>query len=411
MNTDDVVTLVHKGLPSGAALLAIDGLGGSGKSVLGAALADALGAQLVHVDDFYRPEGDEAPEGSGHGALFDLDRLRREVLEPLSRGREAALHRYDWESGQIVPGSVLAGGRLTIVEGVYSTRRDLRRYYDFSVWVDASETTRLRRGVERDGEEARGEWVDVWMPAERAYCADEQPAAHADLRLDADLDEGEPSYGLVGPGRGAGEVYHKWYYESGVWERTTWRGAVANKSVSDLWLYQELLCAHRPRAVIECGTGYGGSTLYFADVVSVLGLDCHVVSIDVSQDAVHDLVRHDPRVTLVHDSSTSESTEAMLTELRAQDGRPWFVILDSNHEAWHVEKELELFHRLGVSGDRIVVEDGNVGGRPVLPDFGPGPYEAVQAFLSTHGRYYDVDTASENKFGFTFAPGGFLVRR
>lgn len=411
MDIDDVVTLVRNRLPSGAALLAIDGLGGSGKSVLGAALADALGAQLVHVDDFFRPEGDEAQKGAGHGALFDLDRLRCEVLEPLFRGRDASPRRYDWGSGQIVPGPVLSGGCLTIVEGVYSTRRDLRRYFDFSVWVDAAEATRLRRGLERDGEEARGEWVDVWMPAERAYYADEQPAAHADLRLDADLEEGQPSYGLVGPGRGAGEIYHKWYYESGVWERTTWRGVVANKSISDLWLYQELLSAHLPRAVIECGTGYGGSALYFADVVSVLGLNCPVISIDVCQDAVHDMVRNDPRVTRVHDSSTSDSTEAMLKELRAQDGRPWFVILDSNHEAWHVEKELDLFHRLGVSGDRIVVEDGNVGGRPVLPDFGPGPYEAVQLFMSKYGRHYDVDSASEEKFGFTFAPGGFLVRR
>ena len=63
------------------------------------------------------------------------------------------------------------------------------------------------------------------------------------------------------------------------------------------------------------------------------------------------------------------------------------------------------------AGDYLVVEDSNLNGHPVVPDYGPGPFEAVEQFLAAHPGSYQPDEAREAKFGFTFAPGGFLVRR
>ena len=60
-------------------------------------------------------------------------------------------------------------------------------------------------------------------------------------------------------------------------------------------------------------------------------------------------------------------------------------------------------------GCYLIVEDTNVNGRPVLPDFGPGPAEALDAFLATDDRF-EVDRTRE-KLLMTFNPGGFLRRR
>jgi cephalosporin hydroxylase len=49
-------------------------------------------------------------------------------------------------------------------------------------------------------------------------------------------------------------------------------------------------------------------------------------------------------------------------------------------------------------------------GHPVLPAFGPGPYEAIEAYEQEFPNDYTHDLARENKFGWTFAPNGFLIR-
>jgi cephalosporin hydroxylase len=62
------------------------------------------------------------------------------------------------------------------------------------------------------------------------------------------------------------------------------------------------------------------------------------------------------------------------------------------------------------AGDYLVVEDTCVNGHPVRPEFGPGPYEAVEAFLAAHPNALIHDEARERKFGYTFAPMGYFIR-
>jgi cephalosporin hydroxylase len=46
----------------------------------------------------------------------------------------------------------------------------------------------------------------------------------------------------------------------------------------------------------------------------------------------------------------------------------------------------------------------------VRPDFGPGPYEALEEFLAAHPGAFEPDSAREGKFGLTFAPRGYLIK-
>jgi cephalosporin hydroxylase len=85
------------------------------------------------------------------------------------------------------------------------------------------------------------------------------------------------------------------------------------------------------------------------------------------------------------------------------------VILDSDHQCEHVAKELAAYAPMVTPGCYLIVEDTNVNGHPVVPEYGPGPAEALQQFLVEDDRF-ELDSSRE-KLLFTFNPGGFLQRR
>jgi cephalosporin hydroxylase len=105
--------------------------------------------------------------------------------------------------------------------------------------------------------------------------------------------------------------------------------------------------------------------------------------------------------------------QAVFGELRREYGGKAFFIADSGHSMEHVLAELMLLRSLTLPGDYVVVEDGNINGHPVFSayDPGPGPYEALEEYFSRFPHDYIPDRERENKFGFTCAPKGFLIRR
>jgi cephalosporin hydroxylase len=178
-----------------------------------------------------------------------------------------------------------------------------------------------------------------------------------------------------------------------------------------MWNYQEILTELRPRLVVEFGTAYGGSALFFASVLDGLGLDYQILTVDTMRGRIDDQALDHPHIEVFTDSSTSPGTAVRIAELKELFPGPIFAILDSDHSAAHVAEELDAITPLLAPHDYLIVEDSNVNGHPVLPDYGPGPYEAVEEFLATHPGAYHRDESREAKFGFTFAPNGFLVRQ
>ncbi|MFD3274162.1 AAA family ATPase [Paenibacillus dendritiformis] len=166
-------------------VIGIDGCGGSGKSTLASQLAaECPNATVVHMDDFYLPSADiveGSPMEKPVGADFDWQRMRRQVLCPLSQDREGRYQRYDWDSDTLAEWHTVPMGGVVIVEGVYSIRHELAEQYDVTIWVDCPRETRLSRGLARDGEGARDMWVTNWMVAEDIYMAKHLPHQRADL--------------------------------------------------------------------------------------------------------------------------------------------------------------------------------------------------------------------------------------
>ena len=183
----------------------------------------------------------------------------------------------------------------------------------------------------------------------------------------------------------------------------SWMGYQTGKLPSDLWVYQEMLYSIRPDLIIECGTHHGGSALFLANMLEMLGSG-RVITIDLyPRDGrpEHELI------TYLSGSSTDKKIFNLITEQISPNDRV-LVILDSDHTMDHVQAELELYKSLITVGSYLVVEDTFLGGHPSHENFGPGPMKAVKQFLNSNSNFI-IDKSLE-KFLFTLNRNGFLKR-
>lgn len=202
------------------------------------------------------------------------------------------------------------------------------------------------------------------------------------------------------------DAFHRLYYGSHdtTWKQTYWLGRTVQKCPLNLWAYQEILYETRPDLIVETGTYMGGSALFMASVCDLLG-NGKVVSMDIV--GRRGKPRH-RRITYEIGSSVAPDVVARVRR-RARRAKRVMVVLDSDHDRDHVLRELALYGALVTPGCYIVVEDTNVNGHPVLPGHGPGPMEAVEAFLQTTDAF-EVDR-SRKKLLLSFNPSGYLRRR
>lgn len=183
-----------------------------------------------------------------------------------------------------------------------------------------------------------------------------------------------------------------------------YRGVTILKNVMDLWIYQELIHRTRPQVVVEIGTRHGGSALWFADTLELIGGE--VLSIDLRSPDPSSLgVDLPANLSFIEgDSVAPETLEAVRERLA---GRRAMVIADGDHSAGHVAKELELYSPFVPVGGYFIVEDGIV---DVMQwrEFCPGPAEGVRRFLEGREDFV-VDRACE-KLILTYNPGSYLRR-
>ncbi|MEH1796640.1 CmcI family methyltransferase [Nostoc sp.] len=202
--------------------------------------------------------------------------------------------------------------------------------------------------------------------------------------------------------------FHQLYYNAAqqrglTWQKTYWMGIPVYKCPLDLWIYQEILFEVKPEIIIETGTLYGGSALFLAQMCDLLGKG-EIVSIDIEDRP--NRPQH-PRISYWLGSSTSETMIERVRQKTANKSSV-IVILDSDHRAEHVLQELHLYHQFVTPGSYFIVEDTNINGHPVYPEYGPGPMEAVQAFLRENSDFH-IEQECE-KLYLTFNPSGYLKK-
>ncbi len=198
-------------------------------------------------------------------------------------------------------------------------------------------------------------------------------------------------------------LYYDSFREGKTWADTWFLGTKTEKCPLDLWLYQELIYKLRPDVIVETGTRFGGSAFFTASICDLI--DCgQIVTIDVDNEPQRP--SHN-RITYIHGSSVDAEIVKRVKGI-CKDAKTVLVLLDSDHAKGHVLGELKAFADLVTLNSYMIVEDSNVNGHPVLPNFGPGPMEALDEFLKSDSRF-KIDSFNE-KLLLSFSPRGFLKR-
>jgi len=201
------------------------------------------------------------------------------------------------------------------------------------------------------------------------------------------------------------DAFHRLYYDQPdtTWNNTYWMGVRTQKCPLDMWIYQEVMIEVRPDIIIECGTCEGGSALFLASICDLIN-NGRIFTIDI--DPGQSRPKH-RRVRYILGSSTDpDVVNRVRRHIRPKDRV--LAILDSDHSKDHVLNELHAYAPMVTTGSYLIVEDTNINGHPVYAEFGPGPMEAANEFLSENSNF-EIDCSRE-KFLMGFNPGGWLRR-
>lgn len=164
MDQTTLINILAKQSKKQLFIVAIEGLCGSGKSVLAQKISQQCPCIVIHMDDFCVPKEQRRKELAGH---IDFQRLKNEVFEPLKQHQALAYQRFDCHSQTYVDVDELYQN-LVIVEGSYSMHPLLQEYYDFSCFVEVDEELRLKRLQEREQERFEM-FLNVWQQKEIDY--------------------------------------------------------------------------------------------------------------------------------------------------------------------------------------------------------------------------------------------------
>jgi cephalosporin hydroxylase len=196
----------------------------------------------------------------------------------------------------------------------------------------------------------------------------------------------------------------------------TWMGRPVIQFPQDLLALQEIIWEVRPELIVETGIAHGGSLVFSASMLELIGGPGHVVGIDIDIRAhnrvaieEHPMAR---RITMIEGSSTDE---AVVGQVRghAEGKSRVLVILDSNHTHGHVLEELGHYSPLVTPGSYLVVFDTVIEDMPpdAFPDRpwgrGDNPKTAVHEFLARSDRF-EIDKGIADKLVMTVAPDGYL---
>jgi cephalosporin hydroxylase len=172
---------------------------------------------------------------------------------------------------------------------------------------------------------------------------------------------------------------------------------------TDNWLMSELMYEVKPDYIVEAGTLYGGSAIYYAAMLEFINPDAKVLTVDINEEQIHAEAKANPlwakRVKFYMGSSIAPEIHEQL-KAEIGEGKKVFVTLDTLHAPKHVAAELDMYSELVSSGSYMILQDTYYEGLP----------EVIDAFLEKHPDWEQVDKLDE-RFIFTKYRGGFLRKK
>ncbi|MDI6797074.1 MAG: cephalosporin hydroxylase family protein [Desulfatibacillaceae bacterium] len=196
----------------------------------------------------------------------------------------------------------------------------------------------------------------------------------------------------------------------------TWMGVPIIQLPQDMVAMQEIIWDLKPELIIETGVAHGGSLIFYASMLELIGGTGQVLGIDIDiREHNRKAIETHPmfkRITLVEGSSVDPHIVKKAAQM-AHGKKRVLVALDSNHTHEHVLQELHAYSGFVTPGSYLVVFDtaiedmppGFFGDRPW--DRGDNPKTAVFEFLKNNNRF-EIDFEIQNKLLLTVAPEGYL---
>jgi cephalosporin hydroxylase len=172
---------------------------------------------------------------------------------------------------------------------------------------------------------------------------------------------------------------------------------------TDNWLMSELMSEVEPDYVVEAGTLYGGSAVFYAAMLEFINPDGKVLTVDINEEQIPAEAKSHPlwsrRVKFYLGSSIAPEIHEQL-KAEIGEGKRVFVTLDTLHAPKHVASELELYSRLVSPGSYMILQDTFYEGLP----------EVLDEFLAKHPDWERVSEL-DDRFIFTKYRGGFLRKK
>ena len=152
--------------------IAIDGRCTSGKSTLSSYLEAVYGdlVTVIHMDDFFLPPHlREQRRFEKPGMGVHIERIETEIVRPILFGeRELIYGKFDCSLGRVTGNIKQRLAPLTVIEGVYSMRPELRPLYSLSVFLDVSKNEQIER-LKRRSPEKLSLFKEQFIPREEKY--------------------------------------------------------------------------------------------------------------------------------------------------------------------------------------------------------------------------------------------------
>jgi cephalosporin hydroxylase len=199
----------------------------------------------------------------------------------------------------------------------------------------------------------------------------------------------------------------------------SWMGRPIIAFPQDMIAMQEIIWNVKPDLIIETGIAHGGSIVYYASLLELIGNDGIVLGVDIDiRKHNRDLIEAHPmfkRIQLIEGSSIDANILEKVKKVAAGK-KKIMVCLDSNHTHDHVLEELKLYSPFVSKDSYCIVFDTIVEDMPANHDWGTRPWgkgnnpkTAVWKFLEKNA-HFEIDKTIENKLLITVAPDGFLKR-
>ncbi len=195
-----------------------------------------------------------------------------------------------------------------------------------------------------------------------------------------------------------------------------WLGRPIIQHPEDMVAMQEIIWRVKPDLIIETGIAHGGSLIFSASILELIGSNGQVlgIDIDIRNHNRIEIEKHPmyKRISMLRGSSIDDNVIKQVKKF-AENKKRVLVCLDSLHTHDQVLKELVIYSPLVTKGSYLVVFDtiiedmpkGFYSDRPW--DKGNNPKTAVWEFLKTSDRF-EIDKGIENKLLITVAPDGYL---